>query len=434
MSSPAGGSRGADSAVPDSPRVASLPFFYTAPIALGLVGILLVKWGALALSTPWSSLTLALTHTLTLGFLTMSGFGAFYALGSASGFLEAVRPRWSHVVYYSLVLGAGGLVWGTAQSQAGPVFFAIGAVGVMGVAFIVQNARILRRGDSTQPLVRGLRLALWGFGLAAFLGVWLAHGHGGMRFPGLRPLWMIVHLSIALLGWLGAMLVSASGVALPSTFGAAPLSGRALDWVLRGTALGIAVPFVLLLYGYFFVPEMSQAWIEPWAAASLLPAMAAIWLVHPFLCLRALRSGSRVPGFDYWRSGLFLAPVVLGVAVAAWLQADVRLGMLFGWLALFGWGATLFSGLLLGTAPGLLLASGPASRETRPVPDWLHSASRIGLMLHRAALGAGAVGILTLSDGWCRFTGGLVFVDGAWLLFVLVRLLLESRPERVRSA
>ena len=434
MSSPGERALDADPPRPESSRVASLPFFYTAPIALGLAGVLLLKWGALALSTPWSSLTLALTHTLTLGFLTMSGFGVFYALGSASGLLEAVRPRWSHAVYYSLVLGAGGLIWGTAQAQSGPVFFAVGAVGVMGVIFIVQNARILRRGDAAQPLVRGLRLALWGFGLAAFLGVWLAHGHGGMRFPGLRPLWMVVHLCIALLGWLGAMLVSASGVALPSTFGAAPLSKRALDWVLRGTALGIGVPFALLLYGYFFVPDVSQARIEPWASAALLPALVAIWLVHPFLCLRALRSGTRVPGFDYWRSGLFLAPVVLGVAVAAWAMEDVRLGMLFGWLALFGWGATLFSGLLVGTAPGLLMTSGPASPHARRVPDWLDTASRIGLMLHRGALGAGAVGILTVSDGWCRLAGGLVLADGGWLLFLLVRLLLESRPERIRAA
>ncbi|MDG2335608.1 MAG: hypothetical protein P8Q97_15420 [Myxococcota bacterium] len=403
------------------PRVASLPFFYTAPIAMTIAGGLLLNWGALALSTPWSSLTLALTHVMTLGFLTMTGLGGFYALAARSGLASIAKTRRTHFVYYSLLVGVVGLVWGTASAQSTPVFIAIGAMGLAVSVFVFEAGRVVRGVSGAHRGVRALRLALWGFGLATFLGVWLAHGHGGMRFPGLRSLWMQVHLCIALLGWLGGMLVALSGVALPTNFGAPGLSDRSLDTILGGTALGIFPPFLLLLFGYFFVPSPDQGWIEPWAMGLLAPAALAIWFVHPVLGLSALAGGRRGPGLRHWQLGLGLAPLVLGVGVVAWAQQDLRLGMLFGWLAIFGWAGTLFSGLLLGTLPGLLspLSSEGSVRLTR--------AAQAGLLSHAAALVAGAVGIVAQSDAWCRAAGGLVLADGLWLLVVLIWAMMDSR-------
>jgi hypothetical protein len=95
--------------------------------------------------------------------------------------------------------------------------------------------------------------------------------------------------------------------------------------------------------------------------------------------------------------------------------------MLFGWLAIFGWAGTLFSGLLLGTLPGLLspLSSEGSVRLTR--------AAQVGLLGHASALVAGAVGIVGQSDAWCRVAGGLVLADGLWLLVVLVWAMMDSR-------
>jgi len=411
-------------------RITVLPFFYTAPVALLIAGALLFRWGALALSTPWSSLTLALTHVVTLGFLTMTGLGVFYALASASGLEGMARPRWAHAVYYFLVLGVAGLAWGTSHADSRPVFLSIGAVGVMAAIFVFRAARALRRAEQDGPVLGGLRLAVWGFALATFLGIWLAHGHGGMRFPGLRSLWMQVHLSIALLGWLGAMLVTASLIALPGDFGAAPLGTRTGAAVMGLTRVGLFVPFVLLLYTYFGADTSLQARIEPWAAGALVPAAAAIWLIHPVACLYSLRGVGPAPGLGYWRLGLMLAPLVFLVALSARAGSDPRLPMLFGWLAVFGWGATLFSAVLVGTVPRLL---GPGGRAAGP---GLSSAlvSRVGLGLHAGALAAGLVGILWVSDAWCRLAGALVFADAAWLMYGLTRLLLESRPEPASPA
>ena len=168
-------------------RKATLPFFYTAPLALVVMGALMATWGVQALSTPWSSHTLALTHVFTLGFLTMSCLGLVYLLLAILGSKPTV-PMWvSHTVYWLLLVGSGGLVWGTAQSNPGSVSVAISFVGSMAILFLWYASRALRRATVQGMTRRGLTLALWGFFGLAFLGVWIAHGHAGMRFPVLAP-------------------------------------------------------------------------------------------------------------------------------------------------------------------------------------------------------------------------------------------------------
>ncbi|MFP6641533.1 MAG: hypothetical protein VCC04_14910, partial [Myxococcota bacterium] len=223
------------SSVEERPRrMATLPFFYTAPLALILAGALVWRWGGLALSTPWSAYTLALTHVFTLGFLTMSCVGLVYLMLGWVGSRPAVTPRSTHVVYWLLVTGAAGLIWGTSRLASAPVFFAIGAVGLMGVIFLVHAGRALRRATHTGGTRRGLVLTLWGFAGVAFLGLWLAHGHGGMQFPGPRALWMQVHGLVGLLAWVGGLLVTVSSEVWPALTGGRPLSLRALRWIIRG--------------------------------------------------------------------------------------------------------------------------------------------------------------------------------------------------------
>ncbi len=193
-------------------RKATLPFFYTAPLALVLAGALLLDWGLLALSTPWSSYTLALTHVFTLGFLTMSCLGLVYLLLAVLGSTPTV-PVWvSHTVYWLLLAGAAGLIWGSAWSKAAPVSFAISSVGAMAVLFLWHASRSLRRAPVEGMTRRGVALALWGFFGLAFLGIWIAHGHANMRFPGPRALWTQAHMMVGLLAWVGALVIAFSKI------------------------------------------------------------------------------------------------------------------------------------------------------------------------------------------------------------------------------
>ncbi len=409
--------------VSDSPRLTSLPFFYSAPLALIVAGILMTAWGDSLVMSPWSPRTLALTHVMTLGFLSMTAFGTFYLLASHVGVAGLARHRLSHLVYYALVGTWLGLVWGIARGESTPVFAAIGLAAVMALVFVIQTGVALKRGPRGGPVLRGLRLTLWGFALTSFLGMWLAHGHGGMRFPGLRGLWMQVHLTIALVGWLGGLSAIGIWFALAPGDSGDEFESKPVEWVIRATAVGIGLPFSLLFAGYIFLTPESEEWLVPFAAAATLPAVIAIWLVHPLFCLGLLSKRPAFPGRIFWQLGLGLGPVTLALGLGAWLLSDARIGLLFGWTALLGWAGTLFYVLLVSLVPTLLPGlnnRGPAGLS----PEKLLR----GLLLHGGTLILGGVGVVLESDSWIRIAGLCLIANGSYLLGSVITVLRGSRP------
>ena len=395
-------------------RKVTLPFFYTAPLALVLAGALLLGWGLLALSTPWSSYTLALTHVFTLGFLTMSCIGLVYLLLAILGSTPRVSVWVSHTVYWLLLAGAAGLIWGSAWSRAAPVSFAISCVGAMAVLFLWHASRSLRRAPVKGMTRRGVALALWGFFGLAFLGIWIAHGHADMRFPGPRALWTQAHMMVGLLAWVGALVIAFSSEIWPRLQGGTSLAPRALGWLVRLIALGLAGVLTLLLGAYFFLPDERAAMLAPWLVLFLSPMALAVWGLHPWWALRSVAGLPENGGLLFWRTGLGLGPFVLVSGLVAWLLGDPRLVILFGWLALYGWAGLLVCGVLVGAVTelvGVARTDSGARKET-----WL----RWSFGLHVAAVMVGGVGIVSQRDDWIRAAGALVLVHGLelglWLL------------------
>lgn len=387
-------------------RKATLPFFYTAPLALALAGALIWTWGGLALSTPWSAYTLALTHVFTLGFLSMSCVGLVYLMLEWVGSRPALKSPSTHAVYWLLLVGASGLVWGTSQLATAPVFFAIAAVGLMSVLFLVQAGRALRRATKEGITRQGLALALWGFGGVAFLGVWLAHGHGGMQFPGPRALWMQVHGLVGLLAWVGGLFITLSTGVWPALTGGRPLSSRVVGGIVRGVLTGLVGSTALLLSAYFFLEDEGAAVLSPWVALFTAPMAISVWIFHSWFGLRSLAGLTENAGLLFWRTGLGLGPWVLLCGASAWALGDTRLTLLFGWLALYGWAGLLICGALVRVVPALMDEGGAVWESGRET--WL----RLSFGLHVAALVVGGVGIVSQRDDWIRIAGLLVLLHG----------------------
>lgn len=398
------------------PRITALPFVYTAPLALCVAGVLMMLWGSLATSTPWSSLTLSLTHVGTLGFLSMVAVGVFAPLVAIAGGGGLPWPRATHVIYYTLVLGVGGLAWGTARVQPGPVFFAIGSIGLMGVVFLTQGTAAVLRARARGETMRALRVALWSFFLVASLGVWLAHGHGGMQFPGPRPLWLQVHLSVGLLGWLGGVIVALSAEMAPRCVGARAVDPDRLRLMSRAIAAGVTLPAAFLLAQYFGALDASAEWGVVIVSLLGLPALLATWFVHPWMVSRSLAGADRTSDARFLRIGLLLGPVTGLVGTAALVLPLPRLGVLFGWLAIHGWAGTYLYGVLIAVCPQLLAPEAPTARE--PGDD---RGRRIGLGVHLGTLGIGALAIATGNDVLARLTGLALLADGVVLMGLVVR-------------
>ena len=224
------------------PLVIPMTFFATAPIAAFAAGALLTATGATALTSNWMPQTLAVTHLGTLGFLAMVMMGALYQLTPVVAGSRVRGVRIAHAVHALLVLGLTGLVIGLLTYTNRVTFASMAVLALALLLFLPPVAVALARAPTRGETVAGMRLALANLFVAGFLGLWMAHGHIGMPFPGSRSLWVQVHLSVAFLGWVGGLISAVSWQVLPMFYGATPDSEASRRVILAGIALGVVLP------------------------------------------------------------------------------------------------------------------------------------------------------------------------------------------------
>lgn len=414
------------------PLAVPMSFFLTAPVSVCAAGTLLLCCGARATTSSSSELAVALTHLGTLGVLTTVMWGALYQMIPVLSGHPVPAIRLAHAVHAALAGGIASLAIGLATAQHGLALAAMSLLGLALVLFVPPIAWALWRGAATETR-RGMQLALAGLVLLAVLGLWMAHGHSGGRFPGPRPIWIQVHLGVALLGWVGALVTAVSFQVVPMFyFAEAPSSGvrRAM---LGAIAVGVVAPIVLLVAQHLELVAPERA--SDLAIVAAAPAAIAVWAVHPALLLRAIATRRRRradASLLFWRAGLALGPVAGVAAVAAHVSHEPRVSLLFGWVAIAGWAGLIVHGMLMRIVPFLVWFHRFSARVAEPdvpsVRELLPDASaRLGFALHAATVAAGAAAMLSGSDLAARATGGLLVATGLALARSIVHALRWSR-------
>jgi len=413
-----------------------LAFFLTAPLALATAGAALLWIGASALVSGWSPVTLALAHLGTLGFLGMVMLGALYQMIPVVAGSPVPCIRAAHAVHALLLLGLAGLVSGMGRGAAPHVLVGVAALGVAFPLFLAPVGVALARAPVRNATVSGMRAAIASLLLTVALGTWMALGHAGMGFPGPRPLWLQVHLSVALLGWVGGLISAVSWQVLPMFYLSPPVS-RGMQWALQ-TSLGVGVllPVAVLVVDAFGLTCPGGASARTLAGLAALPAGAAIWGLHPLLSMASLRRRRRrrIDGsLHFWRAGLAIAPVAGTAAIAALLLPEPRFGLLLGWLAVWGWAGMVVHGMLTRIVPFLVwfhrfapligVVEVPSARGLLP-DRW----TQMGFALHLASVVTGVVAILSGVDVLARLTGLLLLATAISLGHSLVRVALR-RPQ-----
>lgn len=329
------------------PQATVLPFIFTAPIAIACAGALLLAQGASPLLNNWSTLTMALTHIVTLGFLTMLMLAAFYVFAPQILDKRIKAPRLAFVVYAFFAPGIVALSLGLGGVAVLPVFIAIGTLFPGLLAFFWPAIAVLR-GTRSTPFATPLRLAIGSFFAAATIGIWVAHGHGGMKFPGPRGLWLQLHLSIALLGWIGGMTTAVFNAIARENAPTRDVT-RTTVWTWWGhlTLAGIVGPCLVLVLQYFDIAEPSPGnatWVG--AIVALPAAVAGFWL-QPFVGISLLRdSATPIVDSQFWRGAFILAPITSLSGVIAIIRPEPHWSIAFGWIALWGWAGLMAHAIL----------------------------------------------------------------------------------------
>lgn len=325
------------------------PFLLAAP-CFALVAALLLAWhGEAALASRWTPVTLAITHLLVLGFVTMTIAGALLQLlpvvsGVPIPLALPVAVLTGTLLVGGTVLLAGALAldWGPpALRAAAALLGAAGFVFLSAIGVVVSH----KVAPAARALVEGVRYAAAALAVTLGLGAALALYLGGaVSLP--APLVTDIHAGWGLVGWVVALTATVSFQVIP-TFQATRAYPRAVEaWM------------PLLLFALLML--WSGAMVAGGAGARLAAegAVALVLLGYAGATLRFLRLRTRAPdaGTRFWvLSMLSLVCAVLLQALPLPLlhDSDAR-PLLIGILVVAGCAMSAINGMLYKIVPFLV--------------------------------------------------------------------------------
>jgi len=412
-------------------------FFLTIPVGLLCAAYLMFTTVAAAFGSPWTPQSLSLVHIGTLGILAMGMVGALYQMTPIVAGTPVPFARLAHLVHLLLLVGLGGFLWRLSDGPLYAMTIAIYCFTLAFVAFLLPLGWALIQAATRDETVQGMRLAILSLASVTVIGLIMARGFSGGAFPGERMLWVQVHMSLALLGWVGGLVMAVSWQVIPM-FYLAPIIKKTTKYWLFGILLaGLLMPLATIFLDAGIVDFLSNRQI---AAIAALPAAAVIWLFHPVLILHNISQRKRKrsdASLLFWKTGLTTALLLIPVAIAALLLTDPRWQVLFGWLTIWGWAGMIMHGMLSRIVPFLVWFHRYSARvglEPTPSMRSLLSQRRIktGFVLHLSSVIAGASVILfqlnILSQLTAVLLAGTAVSLGCMLIHVLIPAKANSRP------
>ena len=312
-------------------------FFLTVPVSLVVAGCILILAGAVPFRSPWSPQVVALTHMGTVGVLGMGMIGALYQMTPVVAGAPVPAIRFAHGVHVLLLLGLAFFVWRLLGGPASAMTLASYSLGAALLGFLLPVGWSLGNSATRSETVLGMRLAVASLAAIAVMGLLLAGGYADKSFPESRFLWTQVHLTLALLGWVGGLIMSVSWQVIPMFYLAPSLSRRSQRIMLGALIVGLMLPFAAFTMGTDNDIAMSPTRL---AATAALPAALVVWFFHPLLTLLNIHQRKRKrsdASLLFWRAGLGVALLLVPLAAVACLVDDQRWQILLGWLAIWGW-------------------------------------------------------------------------------------------------
>jgi hypothetical protein len=367
-----------------------------------------------------------ITHCFTLGWLTMTIFGALYQLLPVALGVSIASERWGHVSFWLFAPGVACFATGVATSSLVLRHIGIGCLAVGIICLIVNVTLSLRRVPAANRNViwAAITIALTFLATTLVLGVILVHN----LHTGFLQTWRIrvlaTHLHVALIGWVFMMIVGVSHRLLPMFLLAHEAETR---WTRRAlTFLSIGV--VVLVSG-FLLDQARLHTVLCWTGVIVIECGIICFLKQAIHFYRVrtrprLDAGLRhaAVALVFLSMSAALAPIVLLRGIG-----EQRLDITYIVLGVLGGLALYVVGQFYKIVPFLAWISrfrNDIGKRRVPTIAALYSQqiANTDLLLFVVAVGALALGILT---------GAAAIVRTAAVLFVAGVLLFASQMIRV---
>jgi hypothetical protein len=403
-------------------------FFLTIPAGVVLAGCILVFTGIAAFTSPWMPHALVLAHAGTLGVLMMGMVGALYQMTPVIAGTAVPYTRIAHFVHLLMIVGLAGFVWRLLGGPNMAMSIAIICFSAALLAFLLPLGWALFRSATKDQIVLGMRLSVASLAIITLIGVLMARGFAGEMFPTKRMLWVQIHLSIALLGWVGGLIMAVSWQVIPMFYLAETASKSVMRWFSILLLAGLVLPLLSVFVGLEPGGPITPGQL---AGIAALPAAIVVWLLHPALVMRNIAQRKRKrsdASLIFWKTGLCSALLLIPVAATALLLPDPRWQILFGWLAIWGWAAMIMHGMLSRIVPFLVWFhrySAKVGFEPTPSMRSLLSQKRIktGYLLHTGSVLAGVAAIFAQNALLAQLTGLMLIATAGAMTSMLVHVL-----------
>lgn len=400
--------------------------FLTAAGAAFLLAALAVPWLADELAGHYyHPRLLALTHTVTLGWITLAIMGASYQL------IPVVlgRPLWSERLvrwqFGLLAAGLGGMLGHFFVARWSGLVWAASLV-VLGVLIHVANVVLSVRGLRAWTFTARLMvLALAGLMLTGLFGLLLGLDRVVRFLPGEFFPTLHAHFHLALLGWVLPMVIGVAARVYPMFLLAEEPAGRGAPVQFWGLALGVPTVVAGLLG--------PRGLLAPGALA--VAAAVGAHLHWVFGMLRTRRRPQLDTALRFVLTGAaWLGPsVALGLGFAFDLLGGPRLGLAYAVMVLGGWVSLTIAGMMLKIVPFLVwywVYAPRAGRSTVPTLAQLSwpTGERTAYVLLAAGMPALAGAVAAGHPGWIRAAGLLLALGALALAAALGQVLAHARP------
>lgn len=259
----------------------------------------------------------AVTHCFTLGWISMTIFGAIYQLLPVALGVSIRSERAGHLSFYAFAPGIALFATGVASSlnglrNAGVTLIAIGIT-----CLVVNVALSLRKVIDRDVIWAAIVIALSFLMLTLAMGSLLAQNiHSGF-LGDWRITVLATHLHVALLGWVLVMIVGISHRLLPMFLLAHTADTRWTRRALACLSAGVLILAIGILTGRTAIIGVVQ-----WAGLLLIECGVICFLIQVTLFFRARKRPKLDAGLRHAATGLIflaisaaLAPVVLATGV-----------------------------------------------------------------------------------------------------------------------
>jgi hypothetical protein len=324
-------------------------------------------------------------------------------------------------------VGLVGFVWRLLGGPESAMSIAISCFAIALLAFLLPLGWALLRTSTKGETVQGMRLAVFSLAVITSMGLLMAQGYAAQLFPEQRILWIQVHLTVALLGWVGGLIMAVSWQVIPMFYLASNVSRSTMRWWLGLLSLGL----ILSLAAMFTVKgPMGMFSVGQLAGCAALPAALVIWILHPVQVLRNISQRKRKrsdASLLFWKTGLYTSLILLPLAIAALSLPDPRWQVLFAWLAIWGWAAMIMHGMLSRIVPFLIWFHRYSARVGfEPTPSMRsllpQQRIKIGFILHFSSVLTGMLAIVSQADWLARLTGLVLISTAVSLVSMLIHV------------